>query len=136
MIFTIKITHGKKVGHASEIPFSVYWKTQKIRILKKWKKKKKMQEISSFYTCVPNSSWDTEWDNSFVILGHFLSFTPTQKTKVLKKWKTIWRCHHFKLVQQKTRSNDVYLLRYEVQQKIFVILGHFLLFYPTIDHGN
>ena len=44
-------THVKKVGHTSEffLAFSdELWKTRKIRILKKWKKK--MLEISSFYT--------------------------------------------------------------------------------------
>ena len=60
----------------------------------------------------------------FVILGHFLPFKPTspsplttQKNKISKKWKKgLWRCHHFKLVQQKTQSNYVCLLRYGVQQ--------------------
>ena len=90
------------------------WKTQKIRILKKWKKKKKIAgDIIILHMCTKNhnhmtySSWDMQWE-------HF-----PQQPRKLKFWrneKSIWRCHHFKLVQQKTRSNDVCLLRYGVQQ--------------------
>ena len=69
----------------------------------------------------------------FVILGHFRPFTPrplshpnnpeNQNFKKMKisniekiKSQKISKCHHFKLVQQKTRSNDVCLLRYGVWQ--------------------
>ena len=87
----------------------------------------------------------------FAILAYFC--LPPNNPKKQKFWKnktSIWRCHHFKLVQQKTQSNDICLLRYEVYQKwqsydiwflryqlqqtdFFVILDHSLLFYPTID---
>ena len=57
------------------------WKPCNIRILKKWKKKK-MLEISSFYTCTPKTTfiWGTVPEirsetTFFVILGHFLPFT-------------------------------------------------------------
>ena len=40
----------------------------------------------------------------------------TQKTKILKNEKSTWRCHNFELVQQKTWSYDVCLLRYGVWQ--------------------
>ena len=72
------------------------WKTQKIRLLRKWKN---FLEISSFYTSVPKTIiiWGTvpEMQSKtefFVILGHFLPLlTPcpvtTHKTKILKKWK-------------------------------------------------
>ena len=61
------------------------WKTRKIRLLKKWKKKKKFLEISSFDTCVPKTAiiWcavpkiqsETEF---FVTLGHFFALlTPS-----------------------------------------------------------
>ena len=35
-----------------------------------------------------------------------------RKPKFWKNGKSIWRCHYFKLVQQKTQSNDVCLFRY------------------------
>ena len=90
-----------------------------------WKNEKKLLEISSFYTCVPKTTiiWGTVPEirsetELFAILGHFLPFyTPSltsQKTKFSKNEKSIWRCHHFKLVQQKTWSYDVCLLRYGV----------------------
>ena len=123
------------------------WKTWKIRILKKWKKI--AGDIIIFHI-VPShnhmkySSWDTELNRIFfVILGNFLLFYPlptpltTQKTKILKKWKKHLEMSSFKLVQQKTQSYDVCLLWYGVRQtQFFVILGHFLLFYPTIDPEN
>ena len=67
------------------------WKTWKIIILKNLKKKK-MLEVSSFYTCIPRySSWDTGTHNFFCHFGPFLPFYPcpltTPKTKILKKWK-------------------------------------------------
>ena len=109
-------------------------KTRKIKILQKWKKtktktktKKKKLVISSFYTCVPKttircSPRDTEWHNLILscraIFDHLrpLSSLNPRKPKFWKKEKSIWRCHHFKLVQQKTQSNDVCLLRYGVCQ--------------------
>ena len=52
------------------------WKTWKIIILKNLKKKK-MLEVSSFYTCIPRySSWDTETHNFFCHFGPFLPFLP------------------------------------------------------------
>ena len=125
------------------------WKTQKksefCKNKKKIKKKKKILEISSFYTCVPKttirySPRDTEWHHSILsfsaIFCHLppppphLSFLTLEKPKFWKKEKSIWQCHHFKFVQQKTQSNDACLLRYGVWQTFyhFVILGHFLLF--------
>ena len=81
------ITHMQKVGHTSEFPFGIYWWTLKNlknqNFEKKWKKKKKMLEIS-LYTCVPKTAiiWGTVheiWMRHifFVILGHFLLFYPT-----------------------------------------------------------
>ena len=178
------------------------WKTQKIRILKKWKRK--LLEISSFYVCVPKptirySSRDTEWDKCFfVILGYFLSVTSPSNTpenqnfeKIKKasgyviilnlcnkntiKWcmfpqiwrprdiifchfrsffavlrhcwlgnlkfgknvKSTWRYYTFTYVHHKSRSYDVWFLRYKVQRiKLFVILGHFLPFDPPNNPKN
>ena len=48
----------------------------------------------------------------FLILGHFCPLPPPptnnpEHQNFEKNEKSIWRCHHFKLVQQKTRLNDV-----------------------------
>ena len=119
------------------------WKTSKIRILKKWKKK--LLEIS-FYTCVPKATiiWGTVPEiqsetNFLVILGHFLPFTPlpplTRKPLFLKNEKTIWRCHYFKLVKQKNAIKWCMLTQiWSVTDT--VILGQFFLFYPTTDPEN
>ena len=79
-------THVKKVGHPSEFPFGIYWwtlkslKNQNFEKMKKWKKKKKMLEISPFYTCAPKNyshmkynSWDTELE---LILPFWAIFCP------------------------------------------------------------
>ena len=72
--------------------------TWKIKILKKWKKKKCLK-ILSFYTCIPQMMiiwlwflrYGAEQKQFFVILDYLLPFTPltTQKIKILKKWKKI-----------------------------------------------
>ena len=99
-------THVEKVRHNSEFAFGIYWwtlKNLKIRILKKWKKKKKKinGDINILHICTKNynhmkySSWDTELGRFFLsFLAIFWPFTPTsptplttQKTKILKKWK-------------------------------------------------
>ena len=127
------------------------WKPEKLKFWKKEnknknKKKTKLLEISPFYTCVPKATiiWSTVPEigvrqNFFVILGNFMSFYPPpptpyqpRKPKFWKNEKSIWRCHHLKLMQQKRRSNDVCLLRYGVQQIFFVNWGHFLFFYPLL----
>ena len=43
--------------------------------------------------------------------------------------KSIWRCHHFKLVQQKTRSYDVCLLRYGE-----IVFSHLRPFFALLRH--
>ena len=48
----------------------------------------------------------------FLILGHFCPLPPPptnnpEHQNFEKNEKSIWRCHHFKLVQQETRLNDV-----------------------------
>ena len=63
------------------LPFTdEFWKTRKIRLLKKWKK---LLKISSFYTCVPKNTiiWGTVPEirsetEFFVILGYFLPCYP------------------------------------------------------------
>ena len=75
-------------------PFTPLW-TQKIKILEKWKKTP--EDIIILQICTINDShmmydsWDMESNrqNFFVILDHFLTFYPlwTQKIKILEKWK-------------------------------------------------
>ena len=74
-----------------------------------------------------------------VILGHFLPFYPLQtpKIKILKNESICCRYHHFTDVYQKSQSYDVWFLRDGVPQtEIFVIMDHFLSFYPPMDPEN
>ena len=72
-----------------------YLTTQKIKILKKWKKMQEGIIILHMFTINENHmmyvSWDIECDihNFFSLLTIFCPFTPltTQKIKILKKWK-------------------------------------------------
>ena len=81
------------------------------------------------------SSWDIEQNIlKLVILGHFLPFYPlkTPKIKILKNEKICWRYHNFTHVYQKSQSYGVWFLIYGVRlTNFFVILGHFLPFYPS-----
>ena len=75
-----------------------------------------------------------------VILGHFCTLTPltTWRSKIEKNEKNAWEYHHFTLIYHKWKSYDVWLLRYGAQQIFFffVILGHFLPFYPPNNPKN
>ena len=113
MMYYKNHTHRKKVGHSSEFPFGIYWST-----LKNPKSQKKiLLEISYQFTHVyqkpqSGSLWDTEWHNFFLSFrASFFSLPPPthsprpntpENQNFEKKEKSIWRCHHFKLVQQKT----------------------------------
>ena len=116
-----------------------------------WKYKKNCWKYHYFlHMCSKNFnhiwyiSWDTEWDNLF-----FLNLplpppppppppTPpltTKKNKFLKKCKkkkNIWRCHHVKLVLQKTRSNDVFLLKIRSATDILSFYVIFCCFTPLL----
>ena len=112
--------------------------TQKIKILKKWKKMPR--DIIILHMCTINEnhmmygSWDMEHDRQFfLILDHFLPFYPltTQKSIILKKnEKNTGRYHHFTQVHQKSWSSALLFLRYGTwQMQLFFILGYFLPFY-------
>ena len=110
----------KKVGHTSEFHFGIYWWTlknlKKIRILKIFYKNcwryhhfthvYQKPQLYEVYT-VSEIRSETIF---FVILGKFLPFTSPpnnpENQNYEKMNKTIWRCHYFRLVQQKTRSSD------------------------------
>ena len=75
----------------------------------------------------------------FVILDHFLPFYPPSKpeNQNFEKLKNPWRYHHFTFVYHKWQSYHVWFLRYGVQQtEFFVILDHFLPFYPPSTPEN
>ena len=139
-------THVKKAGTPQNFLFAIideFLKTWKFRILKKWKNKKNIAgDIIILHMCTKShnhmkcSSWDTELHRLFCHFGPFFALLHPLTTHKIKILKSIWRCQHFKLVQQKTWSYDVCLLRYGVWQTYFFILGQFLLFYPTIDPKN
>ena len=55
----------------------------------------------------------------------------TPKIKILKNEKNCWRYHHFTHLYQKSQSFDVWFLRCGAwQTEFFVIMDHFLPFYP------
>ena len=66
--------------------------------------------------------------------GPFFALLPSQQPEKLKFWKTeqkALRYYHFTHVYHKWQSYDVWFLRYEVwRTEFFVILDHFLPFYP------
>ena len=82
--------------------------------------------------------WNMDRDTEifFVILGYFLPFYPTNNPKNQNFEKTFkkdltWRYRHFTLACHKWWSYDVWFLRYGTRwTEFFVILDHFLPFYP------
>ena len=71
----------------------------------------------------------------FVILGHFLSFQlpDNPENQNFKIEKNTWKYHHLTHLHHKWESYDVSFLRYWVwRTKFFVILDHFLPFYPPL----
>ena len=118
---------------------------RKIKISKKWKK---LLEILSFYTCVPEMTImrcmvleiSSAMDRIFCHFGPFFALSPPsqpKKSKFQKNEKNHWRYYHFTLVYQKWQSCDVWFLRYRVQRtELLVILDHFLHFYPPHNPKN
>ena len=110
-----------------------------------WKKRKKHLEILSFYRCTINDnhtmygSWDIERNRTFCHFGPFFALLlplKTQKSKAWKNEKTTCKYYHFIQVYHKWQSYDVWFLRYWMWQTEFVILDHFLPFYPTNNRKN
>ena len=87
-------------------------------------------------------SWDMEHNrqNFLSFWTVFWPFTPlkTQKIKISKKQKKkAWIYYHFTPMYHKWQLYDVWFLRYGVwQTEFFVILDHFLPFYPTNNPKN
>ena len=107
---------------------------------KKWKN---FLKIPSFYTYVPEITliwcmvseiWSAK-DRIFCHYGlFFLPFCPSidpENQNFEKNEKNTWRYYHFTNVYHKWQSYDKWFFRYGLQQtKFFVILDHFLPFYP------
>ena len=109
--------------------------------------KKSAGDIIILHMCTKNQnhmkygSWDLEWDRqnflSFMLI--FCPFTPitTSIIKIKKKKKEKKSgCYHFIQVHHKWKSYDAWFLRYGAQEIFFLILGHFLIFYPTNNLKN
>ena len=79
-------------------------------------------------------------DRIFCHFWSFFAFLPTfttQKIKILKNWKIAKIYHYFTHVYHKWKSYDVWFLRKQAQQTdFFVILDHFLPFYPPNNPKN
>ena len=66
----------------------------------------------------------------FALLAHYWCW----KLKFGKNVKNLWRYYPFTHVFHKSRSYDVWFLRYK--DRVFVILGHFLPFDPPNNPEN
>ena len=107
-----------------------------------FKKGKNLLEIS-FYTYVPeiiliwcmvSEIWSAK-DRIFCHYGlFFLPFCPSidpENQNFEKNEKNTWRYYHFTNVYHKWQSYDKCFFKYGLQQtNVFVILDHFLPFYP------
>ena len=86
-------------------------------------------------------SWDLECDRqNFLSFWAFfalsLSWQP-EKSKFYKNEKNAWKYYHFTQLYHKWKSYNVWFLRYRTRQtQFFVILDHFLPFYPTNNQKN
>ena len=132
------------LGHFVHFYFSLLM-ILNIKILKTWKK---CLEILSFYThmCTINEdhmvygSWNIRCDRQTfsTFWAIFLPFWPLDKleNKNFNIEKNTWRYYHFRDLHHKWQSFDVLFLRYGAWQTCFVILDHFLLFYPPMDPEN
>ena len=64
----------------------------------------------------------------WIVFSPLLPYGP-RNSKFWKNEKIIWRHYHNTNVYHKWQSYDIWLFRYRVQQKIFIILNYFLPFY-------
>ena len=115
------------------------WKTQKIRILKKWKRK--LLEILSFYVCVPKptirySSRDTEWDKCFfVILGYFLSVTSPSNTPENQNFEKIKKASGYVIILNLCNKNTIKWCMFpQIWRPRDIIFCHFRSFFAVLRH--
>ena len=109
--------------------------TQKTKILKKWKKA--TGDVIILNLCNKKNNhmmyaYSEIWSATDIIFCHFrpiFALLPHYwpgKLKFEKNVKNTWRYYPFTHVYHKSRSYDVWFLRYKVQRtEFFVILGHF-----------
>ena len=124
------------------------WANKNVRMLirkieyfqKKIKKSTTVSQKSWWYDL--QFLWYRVWQTE---IGNYLSFLPfylpphlkTQKITILKKQKKLLEISSFSHLYQKPQSYEVWFLRRRVRQtKSFVILGHFLPFYPPNNPQN
>ena len=113
--------YGSFFAHLLNLPPPLI-KTKEIKILKNWKKLLGM-----------HGYWNTEWGRQnflsfWAMLCCFTSLT-TQKIKILKKRKSIWICHHFTHVYQKSQC-----MLPELWSAINIICYHFEPFFALLPH--
>ena len=89
--------------------------------------------------CMVPEIWSMT-DRMFCHSGPFFALLPPygpRKSKFWKNEKNTWRYYHFTNVYHKWQSHDVWFLRYGAwQTEFFVILDHFLHFYPPNNPKN
>ena len=107
-----------------------------------------MLEMSSFYTCVSKTTiiWGTvpeiwsETDRSFYHLGQFLSFYLSDNPENRNFEKKEKASGDVIILHMCTKNHDQMIYaswdKECDRRNFFVILDHFLPFYPTIDPKN
>ena len=130
--------------------FTLPLKTQQFKILKKWRKKKCWRYHYFTQVFQKPQSYEVQFlryrvrKTEFFILGHFFChFTPL-KSKFYKnqnkKFTKIKKAHGDAIILHTCTKNYSYMMYaswdMEYDTQFFVILGHFLPFYPTIDPKN
>ena len=105
-----------------------------------------MLQISTFYASVPKAiiTWGTNpeiWHetDSFVILGHFLSFY-TRNNLENQNFEQLKKESGDAIIVHMYTINDNHMMYaswdMECNRQFFVVSGHFLPFHPTIDTKN
>ena len=142
-------THMKKVGHTSEFPFVIYWWTLKNPKNHNFEKMEKNCWRYRHFVHVyqKRQSYEVQFliyrvtQILFVILDHFLPFTfphpnNPENQNVEKMKKAFTDPIILNLPNKNTIKWCMLNQIWSAADIFFVILGHFLLFYPTIDPKN
>ena len=146
-LFRKNHTHVKKMGHTSEFPFDIYWWTLKNLKNQNFEKKKKKiaEDIIILHICAKSHNhmkynfWETELERIFMSFWAIFC-PPAAPAPPLKKPGKPKTASEDAIILNLCNKNTIiwYMLTqvWSVTDIIFVILGHFLLFYPTIDPEN
>ena len=124
--------HDRQIFFVILDHFTLYWP----RKSKFWKNEKKPWRYCHFTNVYHKwQSYDRQNFLSFWTI--FLTFYPPNNPKNQNIEKNVWRYHHFTHVYHIWQSYNVWLLRYGVwRTEFFVILDHFLHFYPPNNLKN